>query len=165
MCLASLAKGMPRARPDKVPSASTLTRSLGPAGATVIAPSGRGDVCLRQQPSGQHGLGERHAERETARRAQHAKTFGEASRPNRRTSSETHDNGRPASVSACQSGVFQPPFLSRLMVCASARSANILSAVSATILSTSATAFPVQPAHIPRANCAGPQVRSFLASA
>src|SRR5487761_2391572 len=40
MCLASLAKGTPRARPDRAPSASSLMRSFGPAGATVIAPPG-----------------------------------------------------------------------------------------------------------------------------
>ena len=41
MCLASLPKGMPRARPDKVPSVLIVMRSFGPAGATVISPSGR----------------------------------------------------------------------------------------------------------------------------
>ena len=56
-------------------------------------------------------------------------------------SSGTHDSGRPDSVSACQSGAFHAPFLSRLMVWASARSAKIFSAVSATMFSLSATAF------------------------
>ena len=39
---------------------------------------GRGDLRLRQQPSRQHGFGQRHRDRETPGRAQHAKTFGEA---------------------------------------------------------------------------------------
>src|SRR5262249_40892138 len=56
-------------------------------------------------------------------------------------SSATHDSGRPASLSACQSGAFHAPFLSLLISCASARSAKIFSAVSTTMFSLSATAF------------------------
>jgi len=79
-------------------------------------------------------------------------------------SSGTHDSGKPASVSACHSGAFQPPFLSLLMVCASARSANIRSAVSATMFSLSATAFPVfQTAHIPPGDFAQTSGAVFLA--
>jgi hypothetical protein len=64
-------------------------------------------------------------------------------------SSATHDSGSPASVSACHNGAFQEPFLSWLMVWASARSENIFSAVSATMFSLSATAFLFfQPAQI-----------------
>ena len=38
---------------------------------------GRGNLRLRQQPSRQHGFGQWHRHRETAGRAQHAKTFSE----------------------------------------------------------------------------------------
>src|SRR6201996_3305419 len=64
-------------------------------------------------------------------------------------SSLTHESGRPASERAFQSGAFQSPFLSRLISCASARSAKIFSAVSTTMFSLSDTAFLVfgQPAH------------------
>src|SRR5258708_37597996 len=71
-------------------------------------------------------------------------------------SAATRDSGRPASVSACHSGAFQEPFLSLLMVCASARCENIFSAVSATMFSLSATAFLVFP-------IAQPSAASFLA--
>ena len=39
---------------------------------------GRGDFRLRQQPSRQHGFGQRHRDRKAPGRAQHAKAFGEA---------------------------------------------------------------------------------------
>jgi len=79
-------------------------------------------------------------------------------------SSGTHASGNPASVSACQSGAFHAPFLSLLMVWASARSAKIFSAVSATMFSLSATAFPdIELARVKPRRSAGPPVRSFLA--
>ena len=143
MCLASRAKGTPRARPDKVPSASTVMRSFGPAGATVISPSGRGDFGLRQQPARQHGFRERHAESQNGLPRSTRQNPRPRLAPEPPYSSATHDKGRPASLSARHSGAFQPPFLSWLTVCASARSANIRSAVCATIFSASATAFPV----------------------
>ena len=111
MCLASRANGTPRARPDRVPSALSVMRSFGLAGATVMASVGRGDFGLRQQPSRQHGFGERHGDREAPRRAQHAQILRRGSAPEPPQSSGTHDSGRPASVSACHSGAFQPPFL------------------------------------------------------
>src|SRR6267378_1780562 len=52
MCFASLAKGTPRARPDRVPSALSVIRSFGPTGATVIAPSGEAIFdCVSSQPA------------------------------------------------------------------------------------------------------------------
>ena len=39
---------------------------------------GGSDFRLRQQPSGQHGFGQRHRNRKASGRAQHAKAFGEA---------------------------------------------------------------------------------------
>ena len=142
MCLASFAKGTPRARPDKAAVGIDRDAVLRACRGNRHRAVGRGDLRLRQQPSRQHGFGQRHRDRETPGGAQHAKTFGET-RARTAAILGTHDSGRPASVSACHSGAFQAPFLSRLMVCASARSANIFSAVSATIFSLSATAFPV----------------------
>src|SRR4029450_6940281 len=77
-------------------------------------------------------------------------------------SSGTQDSGRPASVSACHSGAFHSPLVSRLMVWASARSAKIFSAVSATMLSLSATAFPEIDWHRPGACCQGLRCDLFL---
>ena len=70
----------------------------------------------------------------------------------------------PASVSACQSGACHRPFLSLLIVWASARSAKIFYAVSATMFSLSTTAFPdIELARVRSGRSAGPPVRSFLA--
>src|ERR1700727_1951247 len=52
MCLASLAKGTPRARPDNAPSALNVMRSFAPAGASVISPSGLTILaCDNSQPA------------------------------------------------------------------------------------------------------------------
>ena len=53
-------------------------RSFGLAGATVISPSGEAIVGLRQQPAGEHGLGERHRDRVPSGGAEHAEAFGQA---------------------------------------------------------------------------------------
>src|SRR5882724_13381371 len=145
MCLAARAKGTLRARPDKVPAASTVTRSFGPVGATVISPWGEAIfACDSSHPASMVSA----SGTPIAKRPAALNTLKPSARlaPEPPYCSETHDKGRPASVSACHSGAFQLPFLSWLMVCVSARSANIRSAVCATIFSTSATAFPVQPA-------------------
>ena len=112
ICFASLAKGTPRARPDRVPSAFSVMRSFGLAGATVIAPSGEEIFACAKQPSRQHGFGERHGDGKTPGRAQNAKNLRLGLRRSRRNPPRTHDSGRPASVSACHSGAFQEPFLS-----------------------------------------------------
>jgi hypothetical protein len=50
--LGALAKGTPRARPDNVPSAFSVMRSFGLAGATVIAPSGEAILaCASSHPA------------------------------------------------------------------------------------------------------------------
>src|SRR6266699_5545120 len=138
---ASLANGTPRARPDKVPSAPTAMRSFGLAGATVIMASGDAIFdCDSSHPASiVSASGTAIAKRPAA-----LNTLNPSARlaPEPPQSSPTQDSGSPASVSACQSGAFQPPCLSRLMVWASARSAKIFSAVSTTMFSLSATAFP-----------------------
>src|SRR6266436_6360244 len=142
ICLACLAKGTPRARPDNVPSGFSAMRSLGLAGATVIAPSGEGIfACDNSHPASMvSASGTAMAERPAALNTLKPSAMLAPEPPQ---SSGTHDSGRPASVSARHSGAFQEPFLSLLMVCASARSENIFSAVSATMFSLSATAFLV----------------------
>src|SRR6202022_4489592 len=142
ICFAALAKGMPRARPDKVPSAFTVMRSLGPAGTTVISPPGEAILaCASSHPASMVSA----SGTATAKRPAALSTEKPSARlaPEPPQSSGTHASARPDSVSACQSGAFQLPFLSLLMVWASARSAKIFSAVSATMFSLSATAFPV----------------------
>ena len=141
MCLAALAKGTPRARPVSVPSALRVMRSFGPAGATVIAPSGEAIfACASSHPASMVSA----SGTATAKRPAELNTLKPSARlaPEPPRSSDTHDSGKPASVSACHSGAFQLPSLSLLMVWASARSAKIRSAVSATMFSLS-TAFPV----------------------
>ncbi len=163
ICAASLAKGTPRARPDRVPSALSAMRSFGLAGATVIAPSGDAIfACANSHPASMVSA----SGTAIANRPAELKTANPSARlaPEPPQSSGTHASGRPASVSACHSGAFQPPFLSLLMVWASARSENIFSAVSATMFSLSATAFLVfhwaHPAWHARAEAS---MRSFLA--
>src|SRR5450756_94787 len=162
MCLASLAKGTPRARPDRVPSALSAMRSRGLAGATVIGPSG--DVifaCSSSHPASMvSASGTAMAKRPAALRTEKPSARLAPEPPH---SSDTHASGRPASVSACHSGAFQSPFLSRLMVWASARSAKIFSAVSATMFSLSATAFLVFVSHTSRRRfCPGSGCGLFL---
>src|ERR1700682_6714588 len=141
MYLAALAKGTPRARPDRVPSALSVMRSFGLAGAIVIMPSG--DLifaCASSHPASMvSASGTAIAKRPAALNTLKPSAMLAPEPPK---SSGTHDSGRPASVSACHKGAFQLPLLSRLMVCASARSENIFSAVSATMFSLSDTAFP-----------------------
>ncbi len=142
MCFAAFANGTPRVRPDRVPSALSVMRSLGLAGATVISPSGEEILaCASSHPASMvSASGTAMAKRPAALSTEKPSAMLAPEPPN---SSGTHDSGRPASVSACQSGAFQLPCLSRLMVWVSARSAKIFSAVSATMFSLSATAFPV----------------------
>ena len=78
ICLASLAKGTPRARPDSAAVGIERDAVLRAGRRHRHRAFGRGDLGLRQQPSRQHGLGERHRDRETPGRAQHAEAFGEA---------------------------------------------------------------------------------------
>jgi hypothetical protein len=140
-CFAALANGTPRALPDRLPSALTVIRSFGLAGTTVISPSGEVILaCAKSQPASMVSA----SGTATAKRPAALNTLkpSASEAPEPPQSSGTHDKGRPASVSACQSGAFHAPLLSRLMVWASARSAKIFSAVSATMFSLSATAFP-----------------------
>src|SRR5204862_6423449 len=107
---------------------------------TVISPSGEEILaCASSQPASMVST----SGTATAKRPAALRTEKPSARlaPEPLQSSGTQDSGRPDSVSACQSGAFQAPSLSRLMVWASARSAKIFSAVSATMLSLSATAF------------------------
>ena len=116
ICLASLAKGTPRARPDRAPSALSAMRSFGLAGATVIMPSGEAILaCDNSHPASMVSA----SGTAIAKRPAALSTLKPSARlaPEPPQSSGTHDSGRPASVSACQSGSFQSPFLSRLMVC------------------------------------------------
>ncbi len=142
ICFASLAKGTPRARPDRVPSALSAMRSLGLAGATVMVPSGEVIfACASSHPASMvSASGTAIANRPAAFKTPNPSARLTPAPPH---SSLTQDSGRPASLSACHSGAFHSPFLSRLMVCASARSEKIFSAVSATMFSLSATAFPI----------------------
>src|ERR1700723_2599318 len=135
------------ARPDSVPSAPSMRRSFGPAGATVMVPSGEEMfACANSHPASMVSA----SGTASAKRPAAPNTLKPSARlaPEPPHASGTHDNGSPASVRACQSGAFQPPFLSLLMVCASARSANIFSAVSTTMFSLSAKAFLVFGRHI-----------------
>ncbi len=148
MCFAAFANGTPRVRPERVPSALSVMRSRGLAGATVISPSGEEILaCASSHPASMvSASGTAMAKRPAALSTEKPSAMLVPEPPN---SSGTQDSGRPASVSACQSGAFQVPCLSRLMVWVSARSAKIFSAVSATMFSLSATAFPVfQSGHI-----------------
>ena len=141
ICFAAFANGTPRAWPDRLPSALSVMRSFGLAGATVISPSGEAILaCASSHPASMVSA----SGTATAKRPAALSTLKPSARlaPEPPQSSGTQDSGRPASVSACQSGAFHAPFLSRLMVWASARSAKIFSAVSATMFSLSATAFP-----------------------
>jgi hypothetical protein len=156
ICFAALAKGTPRARPDSVPSALSVMRSLGLAGATVISPSGEAIfACVNNHPASIVSA----SGTATAKRPAELSTEKPSARlaPEPPKSSGTQDSGRPDSVSACQSGAFQLPSLSLLMVWASARSAKIFSAVSATMFSLSATAFPVLNWHLMPGSPPGPQ--------
>ena len=140
MCLAAFANGTPRALPDRLPSALTVMRSFGLAGTTVISPSGEETLaCASSQPASMVSA----SGTATAKRPAALNTPKPSARlaPEPPQSSGTQASGRPASVSAFQSGAFHLPSLSRLMVWASARSAKIFSAVSATMFSLSATAF------------------------
>ena len=78
MCFAALAKGTPRARPDKRAVGVERDAILRACGRDRHLAFGRGNLRLRQQPSGQHGLGERHRDRMPSGGADDAKTFGEA---------------------------------------------------------------------------------------
>src|SRR5579871_1942215 len=151
MCFACFAKGTPRARPESVPSAFAVMRSFGPAGAIVISPSGDAIfACESSQPASMvSARGTAIAKRPAA-----PNTPKPSARlaPEPPQSSATQDSGRPASLSARQSGVFHAPVLSLLMVCASARSAKIFSAVSTTMFSLSATAFPASDRRAPIAD-------------
>src|SRR4029078_4773515 len=138
-------------------------RSFGLAGATVILPLGEEIfACANSHPASMVSA----SGTATACRPAALRTEKPSARltPEPPQSSGTHASGRPASVSACQSGAFHAPFLSRLMVWASARSAKIFSAVSATMFSLSATAFPHLDWHRPGCSLrASGAVRSFLA--
>src|SRR3954447_16318505 len=114
-------------------------RSLGLAGATVIGPSGEATfACASSHPASMvSASGTATADRPAALSTLKPSAMLAPEPPQ---SSGTHDSGKPASDNACQSGAFHLPSLSRLMVWASARSANIFSAVSATMFSL--TAFP-----------------------
>src|SRR5437868_297076 len=141
-CFAALANGTLRALPDRLPSALTAIRSFGLAGTTVISPSGEAiPACASSQPASIVSA----SGTATAKRPAALSTLKPSARlaPEPPQSSGTQASGRPASVSACQSGAFHAPLSSRLMVWASARSAKIFSAVSATMFSLSATAFLV----------------------
>ena len=131
-CSASLANGTPRARPLSVPSAFSVMRSPGRAGATVIGARRRREAGTRQQPAGEQRFGERHRDRVAPRNAEHRKAFRKL-RARAACSSGTHASVSPVSASACQSVAFQPSSCALLMVCGSARSAKMRAAVSATI--------------------------------
>src|SRR5438105_1923063 len=131
---------MPRTAPDSAPLALIRIGSPGPAGATVIAPSGEAmPACDNNHPASMVSA----SGTATAKRPAAPNTAKPSAIvvPDPLQSSGTHDNGMPASVRACQSGAFQSP-LSRSTVLASAKSANIFSAVAATRFSPSVTAFP-----------------------
>jgi hypothetical protein len=117
-------------------------RSFGFAGATVISPSGEVILaCASSHPASMvSAKGTAMAKRPAA-----PITPKPSARlaPEPPQSSGTHASGSPASVRACHSGAFQLPSLSRLIACASARSAKIFSAVATTMFSLSATAFLV----------------------
>ncbi len=105
-----LGEGTPRARPDRVPSAPSAMRSFGLAGTTVIAPSGEAILaCANSHPASMVSA----SGTATAKRPAALRTLNPSARlaPEPPQSSGTHDNGKPASVSACQSGAFQPPLL------------------------------------------------------
>ncbi len=163
MCFAALAKGTPRARPERLPSALSVMRSFGLAGATVISPSGEDILaCASSQPASMvSASGTAIAKRPAAPSTPNPSARLAPEPPN---SSATQDSGRPASLSARHSGAFHSPFLSRLMVWASARSVKIFSAVSTTMFSLSATAFPdIELAyHQPGCSAATSGLRSFL---
>ena len=159
--LAALAKGTPRARPERLPSALSVMRSFGLAGATVIAPSGEAILaCASSHPASMVSA----SGTATAKRPAALSTLKPSAMlaPEPPQSSGTHDNGSPASLSACHSGAFQLPCLSRLMVWVSARSAKIFSAVSATMFSVSATASSPSLWHFCRAVAPGLRCRRFL---
>ena len=156
ICFAAFANGTPRDLPERLPSALSVMRSFGLAGATVISPSGEEILaCASSQPASMVSA----SGTATAKRPAAPRTEKPSARlaPEPPQSSGTHDSGRPDSVNACQSGAFHAPFLSRLMVWASARSAKIFSAVSATMFSLSATAFLILigtgPAALPGLKC------------
>src|SRR5260221_9236526 len=111
MGLAAFATGTPRALPDRLPSALSVMRSFGLAGATVISPSG--DEILaraKSQPASMVSTsGTAMAWRPAALRTEKPSA---RLAPEPLQSSGTQDSGRPDSVSACQSGAFHAPFLS-----------------------------------------------------
>ena len=78
ICFACFAKGTPRARPERLPSALSVMRSFGLAGTTVISPSGELIfACASSHPASMvSASGTR--DRKAAGGAEHAETFGEA---------------------------------------------------------------------------------------
>src|SRR6202011_903447 len=147
---------------DRVPAGSSAMRSLGLAGATVSSPPGQAIfACDNSHPASMVSA----SGTAIAKGPAALSTLKPSARlaPEPPQSSPTHDKGRPASVSACQSGAFHAPLLSLLMVWASARSEKIFSAVSATMFSLSVTAFPLIPWHVTSGQFRRDlRVRSFL---
>ena len=78
ICFAALAKGTPRARPEIVPSRIQRQAIFRACGRDRHLAFGRRNFRLRQQPPGEHGLGQRHRDGVPPGGAEHAKPFGEA---------------------------------------------------------------------------------------
>ena len=101
ICFAALAKGTPRARPDKRAVGIERDAILRACRRHRHRALGRGDFCLRQQPSRQHGLGQRHRDGKAAGRAQHAENLRRGWRPSRRNPPAPRPAaGRPRSAPA-----------------------------------------------------------------
>ena len=115
-----------------LPSASSVMRSCGRAGATVIGVAGTSRPArANSQPAASVSA----SGTATAKRPATPRTAKPSARlaPEPPRCSGTQASGSPALLSASHSGAFHAPFVDWLMLCGSARSTRIRSAASATI--------------------------------
>ena len=128
-CLASLAKGIERSAPLKVPLPASVSRSPSRAGPQVMAPLGE---AMPARASSQPASSVSASGRATAKRPASRSTAKPSARsaPAPPCASGTQASVRPASSSAAHAGAFQASSAARLTVCGSQKSRKIRVAVS-----------------------------------
>ena len=151
------------ARPFSVPSAPSVMRSCGRAGAIVIACAGE-EIPARassQPASSVSASGTASAKRPAAPSTAKPSSMPAPEPPR---SSGTQASGRPASSIARHSGAVQPSSFARLTVCGSARSAKIRAAVAATMLSLAPATFACLPGFRRHSSCCDDMVGPSVAN-
>ena len=118
---------------------STSTRSRGRGGSDGHRAGRRFNAGARQQPAGDQRLRQRHRHAHSGRRRREWRSRRRGWRRRRPCASGTQASVRPASDKRATALPSSPSSRARLIVCGSARSANMRAAVSATILSLSVT--------------------------